>query len=263
MDPTVTPVADVSSIVIMESPSTVVSYVTNAPLWRDFPTSLPSIEATQVFLTGIRDSPHSYMEVIPVFLSELQKHVTTRVAILNSATVESLRSLTDVIVKEASTSAAALIVDVSGVIASAEAGLEKSKEAIDALAKAVEQKDVVAVAGTALHVVETVAETAEKIADGVGDAGKTVNETVGNAKAVLESAGLGGEAVTKVADAIQTSVGAVIEVAEKAEEIAKKVDDVVEKAEVVVAHATRLHSRMAPVLAVLKRYLCCCCKKSA
>ena len=261
MDPVPPPSTDASAIVV-EVTNPVVSYVTNAKIWREFPTTLPSVEATQVFLLGIRDSPHSYMEVIPVFLSELQKHVTTRVAILNSATVESLRSLTDVIVKEASTSAAVLIVDVSCVIASAEAGLEKAKEAIDTLVKA-DPKDVVAVAGATLNVVETVAETAEKIADGVGDAGKAVNETVGDVKNALEGAGLGGQTVTKVADAVQTGVGAVIEVAEKAEEIAKKVDDAVEKAEVVVAQAVQIHSRMAPVLAVLKRYLCCCCKKSA
>ena len=263
MDPTSPPTIDASSVATtVPSPSPVVSYVTNAKLWTDFPTTLPSVEATQVFLLGIRDSPHSYMEVIPVFLSELQKHVSTRVSVINTATIDSLRALTDVIVKEASTSAAALIVDVSGVIATAEAGLEKAKEAIDALAKA-DPKDVVAVAGATLNVVETVAETAEKIADGVGDAGKAVNETVGDMKNALEGAGLGGEAVTKVADAVQTSVGVVIEVAEKAEEIAKKVDDAVEKAEVIVAQATRLQSRLAPVLAVLKRYLCCCCKKQA
>jgi methyl-accepting chemotaxis protein len=202
------------------------------------------------------------MEVIPVFLSELQKHVTTRLTVLNTVTLETLRSLTDVIVKEASTSAASLIVDVSGVIASAEAGLEKAKEALDALAKA-DLTDVVGVAGATLNVVETVAETVEKVADGVGDAGKAVNETVGNAKAVLEGAGLGTPAVTKVVDAVQTGVGVVIEVAEKAEEIAKKVDDVVDKAEAVVAQVAHVQSRLAPVFAVLKRYLCCCCKKSA
>ena len=263
MDPLPPPTIDASSVEItVSTPSPVVWYVTSAKLWTDFPTSLPSVEATQVFLTGIRDSPHSYMEVIPVFLSELQTHITKRVPVINTATLDSLRSLTDVIVKEASTSAAALIVDVSGVIATAEAGLEKAKEAIDALAKA-DPKDVVAVAGATLNVVETVAETAEKIADGVGDAGKTVNETVGDAKAALEGAGLGGEAVTKVADAVQTGVGVAVEVAGKAEEIAKKVDDAVEKAEAVVAQAARLQSRLAPVLAVLKRYLCCCCKKQA
>ena len=262
MDPT-SPAIDVSNVSVSESaPSPVVSYVTNAKLWSDFPTSLPSVEATQVFLMGIRDSPHSYMEVIPVFLSELQKHVTTRLTVLNTVTLETLRSLTDVIVKEASTSAAALIVDVSGVIASAEAGLEKAKEALDALAKA-DLTDVVGVAGATLNVVETVAETAGKVADGVGDAGKAVNDAVGNAKAVLEGAGLGTPAVTKVADAVQTGVGVVIEVAEKAEEIAKKVDDAVEKAEAVVAQVAHVQSRLAPVFAVLKRYLCCCCKKSA
>ena len=263
MDPTSQPVTDASSVAItVSTPSPVVSYVTSAKLWTDYPTTLPSVEATQVFLLGIRDSPYSYMEVIPVFVSELQKHVTTRVTIINTATLESLRSLTDVIAKEASTSAAALIVDVSGVIASAEAGLEKAKEAIQALEK-VELSDVVGVAGATLNVVETVAETAGKIADGVGDAGKTVNETAGDVKTALEGAGLGGEAVTKVADAVQTGVGVAIEVAEKAEEIAKKVDDAVEKAEVIVAQAARLQSRLAPVLAVLKRYLCCCCKKQA
>lgn len=260
MDPT-TPQSDASAIIV-EVTNPVVSYVTNAPLWRDFPTTLPSVEATQVFLTGIRDSPHSYMEVIPVFLSELQKHVTTRVLIMNTASLESLRSLTDVIVKEASSSAAALIVDVSGVIASAEAGLEKAKEAIDALAKA-DPKDVVAVAGGALNVVETAAENVEKVAIGVNETGKAVNEAVSNAKDVLEGAGLGGETVTKIADAVQTGVGTVIEVAEKGEEIAKKVDDAVEKADEIVAQAAQVQSRMAPVLAVLKRYLCCCCKKQA
>jgi methyl-accepting chemotaxis protein len=223
------------------------------------------MEATQAFLLKVRDSPYPYTEVLPVFITELNNHVTTRVKVLNTATLESLRALTDVIVKEASTSAAALVVDVSSVIATVEAGIEKAKDALQSLEKPESLADVATAAGAVANVVENAAESAEKVAIGVSETASHVGETVSDLKTALEGAGLGGEAVTKAADAVQTGVAVVTDVAKKAEDVAKKVDEIADKAEDVAKNAVvvvaQVESRVKPILQALRRYLCCCCGK--
>lgn len=226
-------------------------FVKSASLWRDCATTVPSIEAVQAFLISIYRSPYGYSAVLPLFIEELKVHVTTRVIITDSATIEKVRNLLDFLVKDASGVATSLTINISDILHEVEAGYKKVSNEVNTITNTSSLADG-AVAVT--NVVETVAETTGTIAKDIGQTAAKVHEVIDDVHDAVNSAGLGGTMLGDAVHVIQTGEKIVSDVVQKTDVVVQRVDEIAERAEVIVRSNAQLIQR-------LQRYLCCC-KKS-
>jgi methyl-accepting chemotaxis protein len=227
-------------------------FVQSATVWKDYATTIPSIDAIQTFLLSIYRSPYAYSTVMPLLIEELKVHITTRIKITENASIESIRTLFDFIVKDASSVATSLTLDINDIITIVENSIGKITTDINSVKTATSLADgAIGVVNT----VETVAETVGTFAKESDQIVTLVDNVAGDVRDVVNSAGLGGTAVSSAVDAVQTGAKVVSDVVEKTEEIAEKVEVIAEKVEVIVRSN-------AHILQQLQRYLCCCCKKS-
>lgn len=227
-------------------------FVKSATLWKDYATTVPSIEAVQAFLISIYQSPYGYVTVLPLFIEELKVHIRTRVSITDNVTIDKVRILLDFIVKDASAVATTLTVNISDIISELESGYKKVSNEVNTITNTSSLADG-AVAVT--NVVETVAETTGAVAKDIGQAVTKAHDVLDDVHDAVNSAGLGETILGDAVHVIQTGEKIVSDVVQKTEDVVQRVDEIAERAEVIVRSNAQLIQR-------LQRYLCCCCKKS-